>query len=51
MREKLNNILAECTGQPREKIDRDTERDNIMSAEEALDYGLVDKIGDPISEW
>ena len=51
VREKLNNILAECTGQPKEKVDRDTERDNIMSAEEALDYGLVDKIGDPISEW
>lgn len=50
-REKLNRILAECTGQSPEKIERDTERDNIMSADEALKYGLVDKVGDPISEW
>lgn len=50
-RAKLNRILSECTGQPSDKIESDTERDNIMSAEEALKYGLVDKIGDPISEW
>lgn len=50
-RAKLNRIFSECTGQPSEKIESDTERDNIMSAEEALKYGLVDKIGDPISEW
>lgn len=50
-REKLNRIFSECTGQTIEKIENDTERDNIMSAEEALGYGLVDKIGDPISEW
>ncbi|MGN0554824.1 MAG: ATP-dependent Clp endopeptidase proteolytic subunit ClpP [Candidatus Fimenecus sp.] len=43
-REKLNKILAENTGKPIEQIARDTERDNFMSAEEALDYGLVDKI-------
>ena len=50
-REKLNRILSACTGQSSRKIESDTERDNIMSAEEALKYGLVDRIGDPISEW
>ena len=50
-REKLNRIFSECTGQSSEKIENDTERDNIMSADEALKYGLVDKVGDPISEW
>ncbi len=43
-REKLNRILSEQTGQPLENIQRDTERDNFMSAQEACDYGLVDKI-------
>lgn len=50
IRTKLNRILAECTGQSIDKIASDTERDNIMSAEEALKYGLVDRVGDPISE-
>lgn len=50
IRTKLNSILAECTGQSIDKIANDTERDNIMSAEEALKYGLVDRVGDPISE-
>ncbi|MGI5901099.1 MAG: ATP-dependent Clp endopeptidase proteolytic subunit ClpP [Desulfitobacteriia bacterium] len=44
IKEKLNKILAEKTGQPLEKIERDTDRDYFMSAEEALEYGLVDKI-------
>lgn len=43
-REKLNRILSEQTGQPLENIERDTERDNFMSAQEACNYGLVDKI-------
>ncbi len=43
-KEKLNKILAENTGKPIEQIAIDTDRDNFMSAEEALDYGLVDKI-------
>ncbi len=43
-KEKLNKILAANTGKPIEQIAVDTERDNFMSAEEALDYGLVDKI-------
>lgn len=45
-REKLNKILSERTGQPLEVINRDTERDNYMTAEEALKYGLIDGIMD-----
>lgn len=44
MKQKLNGILAEATGQSLETIEKDTERDNFMSAEEALKYGLIDKI-------
>ena len=43
-REKLNRIMSEQTGQPLEVISRDTERDNFMSAEEAVNYGLIDKV-------
>ena len=43
-KKKLNEILAERTGQPLKVIERDTERDNFMSAQEAADYGLVDKV-------
>ena len=43
-REKLNKIMAENTGQPIERIAEDTERDNYMSAEEALKYGLIDSV-------
>ena len=46
-KERLNAILAERTGQPIERIKEDTERDNYMSAQEALDYGLIDKIIPP----
>ena len=42
-RERLNKILAEHTGQPIEKIQQDTERDNFMGVEAAIEYGLVDK--------
>ena len=45
-REKLNKLLSEKTGQPIEKILADTERDNYMTAEEALKYGLIDGILD-----
>ena len=45
-REKLNKLLSEKTGQPLEKIWADTERDNYMTAEEALKYGLIDGILD-----
>ncbi|SDI44101.1 ATP-dependent Clp endopeptidase proteolytic subunit ClpP [Natribacillus halophilus] len=44
MRERLNNILSERTGQPLEVIQRDTDRDNFMLAQEAKDYGLIDSI-------
>ncbi|MCT2535273.1 ATP-dependent Clp endopeptidase proteolytic subunit ClpP [Aquibacillus koreensis] len=44
MRGKLNKILSERTGQPLEVIERDTERDNFMSAAKAKDYGLIDKV-------
>ncbi|TVR08453.1 MAG: ATP-dependent Clp endopeptidase proteolytic subunit ClpP [Planctomycetota bacterium] len=44
LKSELNTILAECTGQPIEKIERDSERDFFMSAKEALNYGIVDKV-------
>lgn len=43
-REKLNKFLSERTGKPLDQIERDTERDNYMTAEEALEYGLIDGI-------
>ena len=43
-RTKLNTILSEATGKPLDVIERDTERDNFLSAEEALEYGLIDRI-------
>jgi ATP-dependent Clp protease, protease subunit len=44
LREKLNAILADHTGRSAEEIDRDTERDNFMSAEESVKYGMIDKV-------
>jgi len=44
LRERLNALLAENTGQPIEKIGRDTDRDNFLSADDAVSYGLVDKV-------
>ena len=44
IKKKLNTILSERTGQPYDKVVADTDRDNYMSAEEALEYGLIDKI-------
>ena len=43
-RERLNKILAERTGQPMEVIERDTDRDNYMTAQQAKDYGLIDEV-------
>lgn len=43
-REKLNRILSENTGQPLEKVAADTDRDNFMSADEAKEYGIIDKV-------
>lgn len=44
IRERMNRILSEQTGRPHEEICRDTERDNFMTAQQALEYGLVDKV-------
>ena len=44
LRDKLNTILSERTGQPLETIARDTDRDNFMGAEDALQYGIVDRV-------
>jgi len=44
MRERLNTVLANHTGQPMEKIGEDTERDNFMSADEAAEYGMIDLV-------
>ena len=41
---KLNGILSDVTGKPLEVIERDTERDNFMSAQEAMEYGLIDRV-------
>ena len=46
MKEKLNTILAERTGQTLEKVTQDTDRDNFLSADEACAYGLIDKVID-----
>lgn len=44
IRERLNKILAHHTGQPLEKIQQDTDRDNFLSSQQAVDYGLIDKV-------
>lgn len=44
MKDQLNQILADATGQPFAKVEKDTDRDNFMSAEEAVKYGLIDKV-------
>lgn len=44
IREKLNKIFSEQTGKPLKTIEKDTERDNFMSADEACEYGLIDKV-------
>jgi ATP-dependent Clp protease protease subunit len=44
VKERLNRILIKHTGHPLEKIERDTDRDRFMSAEESLEYGLIDQV-------
>ena len=44
LKERLNTLLAKHTGQPIDKIERDTDRDNFLSADAAVEYGLVDKV-------
>lgn len=46
IKEKINNILSEQSGQPLQKVQKDTDRDYYMTASEALEYGLIDKIFD-----
>jgi ATP-dependent Clp protease, protease subunit len=46
LKQRLNNLLAQHTGQPVEVIERDTDRDNFLSAENAMKYGLVDQVLD-----
>ena len=46
-REKLNRILAERTGQSIERIQKDTDRDNFLTADEAKEYGLIDRVMQP----
>ena len=47
LKEKLNRMLADQTGQPLEQIERDTDRDNFMSADAAREYGLIDQVLPP----
>ena len=44
LKDKLNNILSTHTGQTIDKVSLDTDRDNFMSAKDAMDYGLIDKV-------
>jgi ATP-dependent Clp protease protease subunit len=44
IKKQLNQIMSDCTGQPIEKIEKDTDRDYFMSPQEAKDYGLIDKV-------
>jgi ATP-dependent Clp protease protease subunit len=44
MRDTLNQIIAEATGQPLERVERDVERDYILEPAQALEYGLIDRV-------
>jgi ATP-dependent Clp protease protease subunit len=44
LRERLNRLLAQHTGKPIDQLERDTDRDNFLTADEALEYGLIDKV-------
>lgn len=48
-KEKLNRILSERTGQPYERVEKDTDRDNFLSAEQAKEYGIIDDVISPIA--
>lgn len=50
IKDKLTRILSDASGQSLEVIEKDTDRDNFMDAQEAVSYGLIDKIGDPFFE-
>ena len=44
VRNRLNHILSELTGQPLDRIEKDTDRDNFMDADEARNYGIIDEV-------
>ncbi len=44
IRDKMNRMLSEYTGQPLERIEQDTERDNYLTAQQAKEYGLIDEV-------
>ena len=46
----MNQVLSQCTGQPIKKVEKDTMDDHLMTAQEALAYGIIDHVGDPITE-
>jgi ATP-dependent Clp protease protease subunit len=48
-KEKLNRILSERTGQPFERVERDTDRDNFLSADQAKEYGIIDDVVSPVA--
>jgi ATP-dependent Clp protease protease subunit len=50
MRARINRLIAEETGQPLERVEKDTDRDYWMSVEEAIDYGIVSKVVRSITE-
>ena len=50
IKERLNQILIKHTGHPLEKIEKDTDRDRFMSAEEARDYGLIDRVVERVQQ-
>ena len=50
IKEKLNKILSENTGKPLEQVEKDTDRDNFLSASEAKEYGLIDEVMNSINE-
>lgn len=50
IKEKLNKILSENTGKPLEQVEKDTDRDNFLSAAEAKEYGLIDEVMNSINE-
>jgi ATP-dependent Clp protease protease subunit len=47
LKDITTKIMSECTGQPLEKITQDSDRDFFMSAQEAIKYGIIDKIAEP----
>ena len=51
LKDTLNQLIAEHTGQAIEKIAEDTDRDHFLSPQEAVEYGLIDKVVDSLNHW